>query len=230
MGRLTISAVILFFSLAVNVSMGENREYIKKVPAFSKIEINGRVSAVLEKANENSLSIFVKRGSIDDLDIYVSGDTLYLKKTGSLYQTRNITVKISVSGAVKELSVLSGALVKSYRNIFDAESAVRAASGSSLELYADLASVFIQCGRNSSINLRGIAGKMEARAEHGGVIDASLFEVSAANVYSYTGSSIKVNVRDFLEAASGLESIIYYKKEPAEKHFSTALAGKYIEY
>ncbi len=212
-------------------------EYFEKLPSFSKIEITGRISVQIDKSDdniitnsENSMKINVKSGSIKDLDYYMSGETLILKKRAGAFQTRNIVITIYLSNTLSRLDVSTGALVKSIRNIFDERAEVRAESDSYLELYADNSSLFINCGRNSSIIIKGSLNYLEAKAVNSGLIDAELLEVSRAYVYAYTGSTVKINALEYLEAAAGMESSVYYKPTQAVKYLSELTGGKYVEF
>ncbi len=223
-----IGFAILCF-LLIQPVQGDEREYIKQLPSFTKIEVNGRAAVIIEKSNENRMSVKVRSGSIDDLEIYVSGETLMLKKKGSVFQSRNVTVNISTSFPVSSLSVSGGALVKSYRNIFTSKIEIRSESGSSLDLFSEASVISLYSGRDSSIKIRGTADKLEARCEHGGIIDALLLEAITVYAYAYTGGIVKVKALQYLEAGAGLESSVHYKGEPPQIYLSDALGGKYIK-
>jgi hypothetical protein len=227
--RSLILSLILLLSLEMRAS-GESREYIRNLPLFTRIELTGRFNAVLEEPSQSSgISVTARSGSLDDIETTVSGDKLIITKRGGIYQPRNITVKITPPKLIQELSASSGVLVKSYRNVFSSKAAIRADSGSTMELFCESDDFLINCGRNSKIKIKGKGENLEVRASHGGEIDAFMFEVSNCLAYSYTGGIIKVNASRSLEAGAGLESVIYYRGDPASEYLSETLGGKYIK-
>jgi len=179
---------------------------------------------------ENSMKINVRSGSIKDIDYYISGETLILRKKAGAFQTRSIIITLNISNTISQLDVSTGALVRAYRNIFDENAEVRAESGSYLDLFVDTSSLFINCGRDSSVIMKGRLDRIEARAVNSGLIDAELLAVSRAHVYAYTGSTIKINALEYLEATAGMKSSVHYKQGASIKHLSELAGGEYIEF
>ena len=235
MRSLLISASIFLFFTQIKPCYAV--EYFEKLPQFSKIEIIGRITVQIDKPGdtiitnaENSMKINVKSGSIKELEYYISGETLILRKKASGFPTRNIIINLYILNTISQLDVSTGALVRTYRNIFDDRAEIRAEADSYLDLFADTSSLLINCGRNSSVIIKGTLNQIEARTLNSGLIDAELLVVSRAYVYAYTGSSIKINALEYLEAAAGMESSVYYKPTPAVKHLSELSGGKYIQF
>ena len=226
-----------FFLLAIQAKPCFAVEYFEKLPKFSKVEISGRMTVQIEAYvnnivtnTENSMKINVKSGSIKDLDYFMSGETLVLRKKGGIIQTRNIVITLNISNTISQLDVSTGALVRAYRNIFDERAEIKAESGSYLDLFVDNSSLFINSGRNSSVIMKGRLDRIEARTSNSGLIDAELLAVSRAFVSAYTGSTIKINAIEYLEATAGMKSSVYYKQTPAIKHLSELAGGEYIEF
>jgi len=212
-------------------------EYFEKLPQFSRIEISGRMTVQIETYGdnivtntENTMKINVKSGSIKDIDYYMSGETLVLRKKAGVFQTRSMIITLNISNKISQLDVSAGALVRTFRNVFDERAEIRAESGSYLDLFVDTSSLFINCGRDSSVLMKGRINHIETRAVNSGLIDAELLTVSRAFVYAYTGSTIKINALEYLEATAGMKSSIYYKEGAAVKHLSELAGGQYIEF
>jgi len=212
-------------------------EYFEKLPKFSRIEISGRMTVQIETFGdnivtntENTMKINVRSGSIRDLDYYMSGETLILRKKSGAFQTRSIIITLNISNTISQLDVSTGALVRTFRNIFDERAEIRAESGSYLDLVVDASSLFINSGRDSSVIIKGRVNQVETRAVNSALIDAELLAVSRAFVYAYTGSTIKINALEYLEATASMKSAVYYKQTSAVKHLSELAGGEYIEF
>ncbi|MCL2294092.1 MAG: DUF2807 domain-containing protein [Spirochaetes bacterium] len=230
---LFFTALFLFATLAVPCYA---TEYFERLPRFSRIEISGRFTVQIEPPGshvvtnaENSMRINIRRGSISELEHFLNGDTLVLRRSGSGLQARNnIVVTLSVSNTISQLDVSAGALVRTQRNIFDDRAEVTAESGSSLELFVNTRSLFINCGRESSVVIRGVLDQIEIRATNGGTVDAEFLNVTIANVSAHTGSTVRINALEFLEATAGMRSTIYYRRTNAIKRLSEFSDGNYI--
>ena len=210
-------------------------EYFEKVPQFSRIEISGRIIVQIESYGnnvvtntENTMKINVRSGSIKELDYYMSGETFVLRRKGGSFQTRTITITLNISNTISQLDVSTGALIRTFRNIFDERAEIRAEAGSYLDLFVDTSSLFINCGRDSSVIMKGTLNQIEVRSINSGLVDAQLLVVSRAHVYAYTGSTIKINALEYLEATAGMKSSVYYKETSAIKHLSELSGGDYI--
>ncbi|MCL2792017.1 MAG: DUF2807 domain-containing protein [Spirochaetaceae bacterium] len=212
-------------------------EFFERLPQFSRIEISGRIIVQIEGPGDtivtntaNSMRINVRRGDIRDIDFFMSGETLVLRKNSRGFHTRNITITLNISNTISQLDVSTGALVRAQRNIFDERAEIRAESGSFLELFVDTYALFINCGRDSSIILRGRVDQLEARAVNSGLVNAESLAAARVHVHAFTGSTIRVNATEYLEATAGMRSFVYYKQGPAIKHLSEFAGGTYIEF
>ena len=223
--------VLAFFLLSAQDIYPQKKEYSKSFPPFSRIEINGPVSAFVEGGrSSDTVEISVRRGSVDDIDINVSGSTLFIRAAGGLLPARGIELKIFPSSEIKTINASAGALVRTMRDVFQAQSGLRAESGAVIDAYAEAEEMLLSSGRNSRITLRGFCGTVEARAEHGGTVDCEKCEALKVRAYAYTGGTIRVNALETLEASSGMGSSVFYRKNRAVKYFSEALGGRYVEY
>ena len=234
----TLAAFFIFlFLFTVQIKPCYAREFFEKLPQFSRLEIRGRIVVQIDKDDDNivtnadnSMRINVRSGSIGEIDYFISGETLVLRRRTSGFQTRNITINLNISNPISHLDVSSGALVRTYRNIFTENAEIRAETDSYLDLFANTSSLVINCGRSSTIIIKGRVNQVEARTVNGGLIDAEALAASRAFVYAYTGSTIRINALEYLEAAAGMRSFVYYKQTPSVKHLTELAGGEYIEF
>lgn len=224
----------VFFLLALPSAFSQipGKKYSEKLSNFSKLELSGRMTVIVKRGGSNSLTAEIKTGgSYGDLDFYISNNTLFLKKRGSLFAIRNITVTLTSFRHIDVIYASNGVLVKTWENVFSLKAEVDAKSSSVMELYVEGDKFFAVAGRTSSIKLRGKVERIELRAEHEGIIDSEFLEAEKGYAFAYTGGKIKLTVLDYLEAAAGNNSAIYYKDSLSlKKELSPALEGKYISY
>ena len=213
-------------------------DHFERLPQFSRLEISGRITVQIDGTGdhvitnaENSMRINVRRGSIRELDYFMSGDTLVLRRRGSGMQARsNIVITLNLSNTISQLDVSTGALVRANRNILNDRAEIRAESGSLVELFVNTSSLFLICGRDSSIVIRGTLARVEIRATNSGTVDASQLDVSRAYVSAFTGSTVRINALEYLEATAGMRSSVFFRQNNAVRHLSEHSGGSYIEF
>lgn len=225
-------AVFFLWVLPVAFSQIPGKKYSEKLSNFSKIDVSGRMTVIVKRGGSNNLTAEIKiGGNYGELDFYISNNTLFLKKRGSFFAMRNITVTLTSFRHIDIIYASGGVLVKTWENVFSSKAEVNAQSSSVMEIYVEADKFFAAAGRTSSIKLRGKAAEIELRAEHEGIIDSEFLEAEEGYAFAYTGGSIKLPVLDYLVAAAGNNSVIYYKDSLSlKKELSPALEGKYISY
>lgn len=225
-------SVFFLWALPAVFSQIPGKKYSERLSDFSKLELSGSMTVIVKRGGSNNLTAEIKMGgSYSELDFYVSNNTLFLKKRGSFFAMRNITVTLTSFCHIDVIYASGGVLVKTWENVFSSKAEVDAKSSSVMEIYVEADKFYAVAGRTSSIKLRGKVEEIELRAEHEGKIDSEFLEAEKGYAFAYTGGSIKLTVLNYLEAAAGNNSVIYYKDSLSlKKELSPALEGKYISY
>ena len=233
-GVLTFSFIVknvsVFFLLLLFPSIvfgGDSYNY--DLNNFTRIEISGNMTAVLEKRSEPGLYIELDNRSIDDLSWYVSVRTLIIKKDSSFPDFNDIKIIIYYRDDPESVCAKNRALIKSIRKINSDRILIEAVSGGIIDLILDSENVEARSVRTSRITLRGAGKKLLVQADSGSEINSFAMEAKQVQASAHSGGIIRVNASESIDGSSGLGSHIYFKGSPPRKIFTSGTGGEVTE-
>lgn len=226
---ITLLGVLLLFSAMVQaVQFGDSRQ-TRTLPSFHGISVSSGIDLYLTQANSQEVTVEADEEDMDDLVTKVEGGILkiYMKNRSWLdFDWKNNDRKVYVSFKTLDwLQASAGSEVtsQSVLNLEDLE--VDSSSGSDVKLELNASKVKAQSSSGSDINLKGKANSLDVDASSGSDINAGELQTKKCYANASSGSDIRVQVTEQLDANASSGGGISYSGNPAHKDINESSGG-----
>ena len=177
------------------VTSPETREFGTK--SFKKIEVGSGISMVYSQDPNASVNATLKRGSWDQIEIKVEGDTLIAKKKKNSKWGR-YGPQVTVYAASPNLT------------------SIDAASGSSFKGNVVAGDLRIDASSGSSLSMEGACKSLDLDASSGSSVRLNRLECESANVDASSGSSISVYASKTVDVDASSGSSVAVSGKPSD--------------
>lgn len=210
--RSSIAAGALAFSLA-GAASAETRAF--DTGAFSKIDISAGLDLEFTAGESQSISVENRKGDFSDIDVFVRGDTLILKRQKMMqwgWGKRRERYAITVTAPViSGLEASSGSDV-SGTGLSGENVLIDVSSGADVSVSGvDAATVQIETSSGSDASVSGTCGTVRADASSGSDLSARDLICETGYADASSGSDITIHVTQSVEAeaSSGADVDVY---------------------
>ncbi|MEP1144671.1 MAG: M56 family metallopeptidase [Henriciella sp.] len=177
------------------VSSPETRDF--GTQKFSKIKVGSGIAVVYSQDPNASVTATLKRGSWDQIDIKVDGDTLIAKKKKNS-QWGRYGPQLTVYASSPNLKLID------------------ASSGSSFKGSVIAGDLDIDASSGSSLSMEGACKSLKLDASSGSSISLDKLECERANVDASSGSSIRVYASQMVNVDASSGSSISVRGNPSD--------------
>ncbi len=233
-------AALIIILIAVTVTMAVFRSAITRdlvigsgnvitrqvdVPAFSAIDVSGRMNMTLSQTQDHSLSIEADDNLMELIIAEVENNTLkvYLKETIGRYKTLNIEVSLM---ELESLTASGGARVTSETPLRGEilSHILKAGAISDLNLYFDEIALELMAG--ASATLSGQVRKMVASSLAGSELKAYELETEDCVITTTAGSRNEVYATNSLKVNASAGSVVNYTGDPLMTEFNSSTGAR----
>jgi len=234
MKTIKLFTLILFVagSLLANKLMasnsGKNRE-TRQVSGFHGVSVSSGIDLYLTQKNVEEVVVEADSDDIDKIITEVEGGILkiYIKQKSWLNTNWNSDPrKVHVSFKnLDRLDASAGSDIESESLLKLDKLKLQASSGSDVELELEANELDVESSSGSDIELKGKATFMEVSASSGSDIDAGNLETKKCRASTSSGSDIKINVTEELDANASSGGDISYSGNPSQKDINESSGG-----
>jgi hypothetical protein len=226
--KLLTVLLIICASFQSNTLQAEGRQK-RDITGFHGVSVSSGIDLYLTQ--ENVEEVFVEADS-DDLDKIITkieGGILkiYVKeKSWFNMNWNNQTRKVHVSFTnLDKIDASAGSDVISQGVLMLKELDMDASSGSDIKIELEADGLNVDSSSGSDIQLKGKANVLQASASSGSDIDASELQTKKCTASVSSGSDIKVNVSEELDANASSGGDISYSGNPKSKNINESSGG-----
>ncbi|WP_421870025.1 head GIN domain-containing protein [Marinoscillum sp.] len=226
---------IFLFSMAalISLSVFSQSGATRSLSSFTKVSTQEGIEAILTKGNKESARIEADGIDIEDVITDVSGGTLNLELEGDNHRNVEVTVyvtyvtldglKASSAGSieVKDKVVTSGDFDIRCSSAGDIEASIEAdemdidvSSAGDVDLTIAVNELDMEVSSAGDIEVKGTAKYVDANASSSGDIDAYDLSCDEADLRASSGASIKLTVKEKLDARASSGGSIRYEGNP----------------
>lgn len=220
-----IFCAVLFQSAAVQAGNRQTR----KVEGFHGVSVSTGIDLYLTQKNAEEVIVEADSEDIDKIITKVEGGILkiYVKeKSWFNINWDNNPRKVFVSFVnLDKIEASAGSDVVSQSVLKLDRLNMNASSGSDIKLELEANELSVSSSSGSDITLKGKATKIQADASSGSDINASELKTKICNASVSSGSDIRVNVTDELDANASSGGDITYYGNPAQKDINESSGG-----
>ena len=192
--------------------------------SFGSLKVSGNIHLRLIPSESNYLG-FEGDAIPENLIIEQDKDQLTLRSRTELKQSEALEFDMYL-GALSELEVTRGAVVRSTEPLKQKVFALKADTGGKAEFSLECDSLNARVNQGSDIILSGKAHSLNVTTNTAGNFLGYEFEAVNVWVKATTASQVKVHVSGILQATATGKSFVGYKGLPTRKEFKTSLGGK----
>lgn len=206
-----------------------NDRQTRQVSGFHGISVTSGIDLYLTQKNVEEVVVEADSDDIDKIITEVEGGILkiYIRQKSWLnINWNNDPLKVYVSfKTLDRLDASAGSDVESESVIKLDKLKLQASSGSDVELELEANELDVEASSGSDIELKGKASFMEISASSGSDIDAGNLETKKCHAGTSSGSDIKINVSEELDANASSGGDISYSGNPSQKNINESSGG-----
>lgn len=229
MKQLKASGLSLLLLLSAIFSLAQNREE-RRLSSFDEISVGQAIELELVKGNTEKAVIEVDGIDLDEVLTDVAGGRLRLRLDRDRIRG-NIDVKITLTyKAIRGIDISSAADVYSRSTITADDFYLDVSSAGSGDLQLDVNSLDVESSSAGSISLSGTADEAEFSVSSAGSIQAFDLDCGEAYVRASSAGSIKLSVKDKIDARASSGGSIRYKGDPNKEYTNSSSGGSVRKY
>ena len=197
----------------------------RNVGHFTGVKVAEGIDVYLIKGDKESAKVEVYGTSIQNVVTEVSGSYLKVHMRDGNYKGR-VEVKVFVTYTqLEKLSASSAGNIYSQGVIKTSSLEVGASSAGTIEIEVEGGDLDLSASSAGEIEIKGKARALKADASSAGEIDAYDTEVESVTVDASSAGSIKVNVKDALNANASSGGSIRYRGNPSKSITNSSSGG-----
>ncbi len=217
-----IIIVSICLSLLIPVT---GQQHVHKLNApLDQVRVSGNIHLRLVPSSSTYLE-FETEEFPESLILEQDKNKLTLRTKTELKQTPALEIRL-YHPQLNGIESSRGAIVHSSDTLQYKTLNVLAETGGKAEITVSTDSLSARVGQGSDIILYGKTRSLQVNANTMGNCLAYEFQAVNAYIKATTGSQVKVNVKQLLQANASGGAFVGYMGEPAETDFSTSVGGK----
>ena len=220
MKKIPALIIVIFLVIPALAQESETRE----VGSFSGVKAAEGVDVYLKKGDKELVKVVVEGTDPSNVLTEISGSYLKVHMKDGPY--RNVDAKVYVTYVnLDKLSASSAGSIFSEGTIEARRMQISASSAGSVELTLDAGSVEVSSSSAGDIELKGKVRSISADAASAGEIDAYDLEADEVEAEAASGASVKVNVKESLDAEASSGGSIRYRGNPDSSNTNSSSGG-----
>lgn len=213
--------VVIAFSFFVTVAQ---QSQTRNVGSFSGVKAMEGVDVFLKKGEKEEVRVEVTGTSVSNVITEVSGS--YLKIHLRDVSGRNVNAKVYVTYVnLNKLSASSAGSIFSDGPLTAGHMEISASSAGSIEVTIEAESADVSSSTAGDVELKGRAQSFKVEASSAGQVDAYDLEANRVTAQASSGGSVKINVRESLEAHASSGGSIRYRGNPDRSNTNSTSGG-----
>jgi len=197
----------------------------RNISHFTGVKVAEGIDVYLIKGDKESAKVEVYGTSIQNVITEVSGSYLKIHMRDGNYKGR-VEVKVFVTYTqIEKLSASSAGNIFSQGVIKTSSLEVGSSSAGNIEIEVEAGQVDVSASSAGEIEIKGTAKSLNADASSAGEIDAYDLEVESVEVEASSAGSVKVNVKDALNANASSGGSIRYRGNPSKSITNSSSGG-----
>ncbi len=201
----------------------------RKITGFHGVSVSSGIDLYLTQKNSEEVSVEAESADLDKIITEVEGGILkiYIKEKSWFNMKWNSNPrKVYVSFiSLDKIDASAGSDVVSQSLLKLDNLKLNVSSGSDAKLEIEANEIKVQSSSGSDISLKGKSEYMQADASSGSDINAGDFQVKKCNASVSSGSDIRINVTDELNANASSGGDITYSGNPSKKDINESSGG-----
>ncbi|MEJ1241571.1 head GIN domain-containing protein [Chryseolinea sp. T2] len=215
----------IVIALLVSVPLVAQESQTRSVGHFTGVKVAEGVDVYLIKGDKESAKVEVYGTSIQNVITEVSGSYLKVHMRDGNYHGR-VEVKVFVTYTeLDRLSASSAGNIYSQGVIKTSSLEIGSSSAGTIEVEVDAGEMEISASSAGEIEIKGKARSLKADASSAGEIDAYDLEVENVTVEASSAGSVKVNVKEALNANASSGGSIRYRGNPSKSITNSSSGG-----
>jgi hypothetical protein len=196
----------------------------RDVGTFSGVKAAEGIDVFLKKGDKEEVKVEVTGTDASNVITEVSGSYLKIHRRDGRY--RDLQAKVYVTYVeLDKLSASSAGSIFSESSIHANSIEISASSAGSVEVAIDAGSAEISSSSAGDVELKGRAKKILAEASSAGEIDAYDLLADDVRAEASTAGSVKVNVKETLDAEASTGGSIRYRGNPDRLNSNSSTGG-----
>jgi len=217
--------LLIVLVLLVSIPGIAQETQTRNVGHFTGVKVAEGIDVYLIKGDKESAKVEVYGTSIQNVVTEVSGSYLKVHMRDGNYKGR-VEVKVFVTYTqLEKLSASSAGNIYSQGVIKTSSLEVGASSAGTIEIEVEGGDLDLSASSAGEIEIKGKARALKADASSAGEIDAYDTEVESVSVDASSAGSIKVNVKDALNANASSGGSIRYRGNPSKSITNSSSGG-----
>ena len=217
-----ISALV--FAVCLTITAFAQQSQTREVGSFSGVKATEGIDVYLKKGDKEMVKVVVDGTDPSNIITEVSGSYLKVHRKEGRY--RNIDAKVYVTYVnLDKLSASSAGSIFSEETIEARTMEISVSSAGSVELTLDAGSVEVSSSSAGDVELKGKVRSLTAEASSAGEIDAYDLEAGEVEAVAASAASVKVSVKESLEARASTAGSIRYRGNPDRSNTNSSSGG-----
>lgn len=219
---------IVFASFLSNTLQAEGRQK-RQITGFHGVSVSSGIDLYLTQKNVEEVFIEADSDDLDKIITKVEGGILkiYVKEKSWFnmdwnHQSRKAYVSFTT---LDKLDASAGSDVNSEGVLKLNELDMDASSGSDIKIELEAEKLIVESSSGSDIQVKGKVNVLQASASSGSDIDASELQSKKCNASVSSGSDMRVNVTEELDANASSGGDISYSGNPKSKDINESSGG-----
>jgi hypothetical protein len=229
MKTIKLFTILLFIAACIQATGANADRQTRQITGFHGISVSSGIDLYLTQKNVEEVAVEAQSEDLDKIITEVEGGTLkiYIKqKSWFNMQWERKPRKVYVSfKTLDRLEASAGSDVVSEGRLKLDQLKLDASSGSDVKLELEVNDLSVGSSSGSDISLKGTATKLQADASSGSDIDASDLLSKSCNASVSSGSDMKINVTEKLDANASSGGDITYSGNPKTKDINESSGG-----
>ena len=226
---ITLFSALISLSSIVQAAQSGNNKQTRTVSKFHGISVSSGVDLYLTQKNIQEVRVEANEEGLKNLVTEVQGGILkiYMKdKSWSNLNWKDQSIKVYVSFiTLDKLQASAGSDIASESVLNFEKLEVDASSGSDVKLELNASDISVESSSGSDIRLKGKAASLHVSASSGSDINAADLQSKRCQASVSSGSDIKINVTEELDAHASSGGDISYSGNPAKKEIKKSSGG-----
>jgi hypothetical protein len=215
----------VFVALLLSTPGFAQETQTRNIGQFTGVKVAEGIDVYLIKGDKESAKVEVYGTSIQNVITEVSGSYLKIHMRDGNYKGR-IEAKLYVTYTkLDKLSASSAGNIYSQGVVKTSSLEVGSSSAGTIEIEVDAGELDVSASSAGEIEIKGFAKSLNADASSAGEIDAYDLEVETVEVDASSAGSIKVNVKDALNANASSGGSIRYRGNPSKSITNSSSGG-----
>ena len=229
MKTIKLFTFLLFIAACVQASGTNAGRQTRHITGFHGISVSSGIDLYLTQKSVEEVAIEAESEDLDKIITEVEGGILkiYVKEKSWFNMNWNSKPRKAYVSfkTLDKLEASAGSDVVSEARLKLDKLNLDASSGSDVKLELEVSDLSVGSSSGSDITLKGTANKIQVDASSGSDIDAGELQAKNCTASVSSGSDIKVNVTENLDASASSGGDISYSGNPKTKDINESSGG-----